>query len=111
MTHLKEALEKLRNLEHNFGITGNQTENSAVCLLNASLGVTALTLMSHCNSGRQKTQETRCVYVLNVETLRAHSTEVAVNNVWSKEKLEMSTKTNQIISSHMKFFPGGKARG
>ena len=86
-----------------------------MCLLNASLRVTAtvtaLSLMSHCNSGRQKTQETRCVYVLNVENLRAHSTEVAVNNVWSKEKLEMSTKTNQIISSHMKFFPGGKARG
>jgi hypothetical protein len=36
----------------------------------------------------------RCGYVLNLETLGAHtrSTGVAVNNVWSKEKLEMSTK-------------------
>jgi hypothetical protein len=66
--------------------------------------------MSHCNSGRQKTQETRCGYVLNVKILQAQSTEIAVNNVWSKEKLKMSTKTNQIISTHMMPFPGGKAR-
>jgi hypothetical protein len=45
-----------------------------------------------------------------VETLQAQITGIAVNNVWSKEKLEMSTKTNKIISTHMKPFPGGKAR-
>jgi hypothetical protein len=65
-----------------------------MCLLNTSLGVTATVTVPILNVSlqfSQKTQETRCGYVLNVETLQAHSTGVAVNNVLSKEKLEMST--------------------
>jgi len=60
VTYLKAALEKLRNPVHNFRITGNQTENSAMCLQNTSLGVTATVTVPILNVSISIVQPTRC---------------------------------------------------